>query len=152
MEERIVFKILLKQHCEKIFTQRIAATQQAMDNAQAAANQEGKSSAGDKYETARAMSHLEKDMHARQLLANQRDLLALGSINVQTIYTSVRPGSFVQTETFSFFIAAGLGKQEVDGKTIVFLSPVSPLAQQMMHKKAGDEFDFKGRNSIVEVY
>ncbi|WP_258539158.1 hypothetical protein [Chitinophaga oryzae] len=71
MDERIAHKQLLKQHGEQIFLQRIAVTQRAMDEAQAAANQESKSSVGDKYETARAMSHMEKDMHARQLLAHQ---------------------------------------------------------------------------------
>jgi hypothetical protein len=38
-----------------------------MESAQQSANSEEKSSAGDKYETSRAMGHLEKDMHARQL-------------------------------------------------------------------------------------
>ena len=42
--------------------QRIAAATLAIENAQSAANAEEKSSAGDKYETSRAMSHLEKDM------------------------------------------------------------------------------------------
>lgn len=152
MEERLTYKLFLKQFCEQTILQRIAITQQAMDNAQAAANLEGKSSAGDKYETSRAMSHLEKDMHARQLLAHQQDLLALRAINVQLIYTSILPGSFVQTDNTAFFIAAGLGKQVADGKTIVFLSPISPLAQQLMNKKAGDEFEFKGKNKIVELY
>jgi hypothetical protein len=152
MEERLAYKLLLKQFCEQTILQRIAISQQAMNNAQAAANLEGKSSAGDKYETSRAMNHLEKDMHARQLLAHQQDLLALRAINVDSIHHAALPGSFVQTENAAFFIAAGLGKQVVEGKTIVFLSPLSPLAQQLMNKKAGDEFEFKGKNRIVELY
>lgn len=38
MEEKIAHKLLLKEYCEQIFLQRIATTQQAMDDAQAAAN------------------------------------------------------------------------------------------------------------------
>lgn len=49
MDERLAHKHLLKQYCEQIILQRIAIARQAMDNAQAAANQEEKSSAGDKY-------------------------------------------------------------------------------------------------------
>ncbi len=152
MEEKIAHKIRLKQYCENILSDRIATTKQAMDNAQAAANEEGKSSAGDKYETTRAMSHLEKDMYARQLLAHQQDLQALHAIQVNAIYQSPGPGAFIQSTKAGFFIGAGLGKQEMDGKTIIFLSPASPLAQQLMQKKPGDAFDFKGKDKILEVY
>ncbi|HVI48441.1 MAG TPA: hypothetical protein VM802_26460 [Chitinophaga sp.] len=152
MDARIAHKLLLKQHCEQIFMQRIAITQQAMDDAQAAANQESKSSVGDKYETARAMNQMEKDMHARQLLAHQQDLHALRMINVQSIYDAPAVGAFVRSTTTNFFIGAGLGKQVVDGEPVIFLSPVSPLAQQLMRKKVGDEFEFKGKNKITAIY
>ncbi|MBS0028291.1 GreA/GreB family elongation factor [Chitinophaga sp. 22321] len=152
MEEKIAHKRLLKQHCEQVFMQRITITQQAMDDAQAAANQESKSSVGDKYETARAMSHMEKDMHARQLLAHQQDLHAIRAINVQSIYHTPAAGAFVRSTTTNFFIGAGLGKQVINGEPVIFLSPVSPLAQQLMQKKVGDEFEFKGKNRITDVY
>ncbi len=42
MEERLAHKLLLKHFCEQTILQRIAISQQAMDNAQAAANLEGK--------------------------------------------------------------------------------------------------------------
>lgn len=143
---------MLKQFCEQVIIQRIASSNKAMDDAQAAANQEGKSSAGDKYETSRAMSHLEKEMHARQLLAHQQDLNALRTINVQSIYIAPAPGAFVQTSKGSFFIAAGLGKQTVNGELVIFLSPISPLAQQLIKKKVGDEFDFMGKSTITNIY
>ena len=143
---------MLKEFCEQVIIQRIAGSNKAMNEAQAAANQEEKSSAGDKYETSRAMSHLEKDMHARQLLAYQQDLNALRTINVNSIYNTPAPGAFVQTTKAAFFIAAGLGKQVVDGAQVIFLSPVSPLAQLLMKKKVGDEFDFMGKSTITSVY
>ncbi|MBC9909875.1 GreA/GreB family elongation factor [Chitinophaga varians] len=151
-EEKLAHKLSLKKYCEQMILQRIAITQQAMDEAQAAANQEGKSSAGDKYETARAMSHLEKDMHARQLLAHQESLHALSAVNVQVIYNTPAAGAFIQSTHHHFFIGAGLGKQVVNGETVVFLSPISPLAQQLMRKKVGDEFEFKGKEQIVATY
>ena len=152
MDERIAHKQLLKQFGEQVITQRIAITVHAMNEAQAAANQEEKSSAGDKYETSRAMSHLEKDMHARQLLAHQQDLNALRTINVSNILDSPLPGAVIRTASITFFIAAGLGQQSVNGETVVFLSPHSPLAKSLMQKKSGDEFEFKGKNRIMELY
>ena len=152
MEERLAHKHQLKQYCEQIILQRIAIAQQSMNNAQAAANEEEKSSAGDKYETARAMSHLQKDMHARQLLAHQQELNALRTIDTGAIYQVPAPGAFIQCTAAVFFIAAGLGKQVVNGEEIIFLSPLSPLAQQLMGKKVGEEIDFKGKTQIVRVY
>ncbi|RAJ08293.1 hypothetical protein LX64_00940 [Chitinophaga skermanii] len=152
MEEKIAYKLLLKQYCEQVLLDRIATTQQAMNEAQAAANNESKSSAGDKYETARAMSHMEKDMHARQLLAHQQELHALRAINVQTIYQLPTAGAFIQTTTTLFFIGAGLGKQLVNKATIIFLSPSSPLALQLAKKKVGDEIEFKGKVAILDIY
>jgi hypothetical protein len=46
--------------------ERMQAAWGAMQAAQASANEESKSSAGDKYETARAMGQLDRDMYARQ--------------------------------------------------------------------------------------
>lgn len=76
-EQKLAYKIRLIQFCEDTITRRMAVARQAMDNAQASANSEEKSSAGDKYETGRAISHLEKDMYARQLMANAQELNAL---------------------------------------------------------------------------
>lgn len=151
-EEKIHYKRLLKQYAEKIIADRIATTRQAMDEAQAAANQEEKSSAGDKYETARAMGHLQKDMHARQLVAHQQELSALRAVNVDILYEKPATGAVVRSSKAQFFIGVGLGKQLIDGGLIIFLSPAAPLAQQLMSKKLGDEFEFNGRDQIMETY
>ena len=47
--------------------ERIAATQEAIYTAQLSANEETKSSAGDKYETGRAMAQLEIEKNTAQL-------------------------------------------------------------------------------------
>ena len=65
--DKILFKNNLKQFCQHTIEQRIAAAKEIIQNVQEAANNEEKSSAGDKYETGRAMGHLQKDMHSRQL-------------------------------------------------------------------------------------
>src|SRR6185437_13229113 len=107
-QQKIDFKKALMKRCIEILEQRIDASNNSMQNAQAAANEEEKSSAGDKYETGRAMNHLEKDMHARQLAANKNDMANLMSVNCEKIYNAVAPGCFVKCTGTSFFIAAGL--------------------------------------------
>src|SRR5665647_1031567 len=137
IEQKMEYKKRLHQYCIAIIQQRINATMQAMQNAQAAANSEEKSSAGDKYETSRAMSHLEKDMHSRQLAANRIELAALFSIDCSSLYDSATTGSFIQCEGCSFFIAAGLGKIHFEGKDIYLLSPNAPMAKLLFKKKHG---------------
>jgi hypothetical protein len=150
---KITLKNELKQFCHTIIQQRIEAAKLALHAAQQAANSEEKSSAGDKYETSRAMSHLEKDMHARQMAENIKELSTLFSINVNAVYEEGRAGAFLQCTGISFFIAAGLGKQMIHGNPIFFLSPHAPLAKMLEFKKAGDSFLFnKMPTVILEVY
>lgn len=151
-DEKIAYKVRLRQFCEILLNERIAATREAMTNAQAAANAEGKSSAGDKYETSRAMSHLEKDMHARQLLAHTEQLSALLEINVNVIYSTAVAGSFIRCENINIFVATGLAKHSVNDVDIIFISPQSPLAKKLTGKKNGDLFDMNGPAKIVEIF
>lgn len=151
-DEKIAYKIKLRQFCEHLLHERISATREAMANAQAAANAEEKSSAGDKYETSRALSHLEKDMHARQLLAHTEQLSALLDINVHEVYSTAVAGSFIRCEHVNIFVAAGLAKHAVNGVDIIFISPNSPLARKLAGKKNGDNFEMNGTNKIVDIF
>ena len=152
-QEKVDYKNELLQVCIDILQERIAVATMAMENAQAAANMEEKSSAGDKYETSRAMSHLEKDMYARQLAANRLELAQLLIINCTRIYDTVANGSLVQCEGVSFFIAAGLGKVLSRGKDIFLLSGHAPMAISLMHKKPGEQIHFNGKVfRVLEVY
>lgn len=152
-QEMIAFKTRLKQTAQLLIAERIAMAKSATDNAQEAANGEGKSSAGDKYETGRAMGHLEKDMYARQQAENIKELSRLQQVNTDIIYTTAQTGAFVRCQEQSFFIAAGLGKQRIDDQTIFFLSPYTPLANLLLHKKAGDRFLFNKKETLIlEIY
>ena len=76
--------------CREYVNVRIATAKQAMDNAQQSANEEGKSSAGDKYETGRAMMQMKTPQAAsaacgvadasRRNLGGHRDRLRCASM------------------------------------------------------------------------
>ena len=107
-EEKIALKDKLKLFCQSVIDQRIQSAKAVINSAQQAANQEEKNSAGDKYETARAMGHLEKDLHTRQLAENLKELAALHAIGTHTLYISVTAGAFIRCNAVSFFIAAAI--------------------------------------------
>ena len=148
--EKLALKKRLKQHCVDIIKTRIVANKAAILNAQSNANSEEKSSAGDKYETSRAMSHIEKDMLSRQLVANQNELIILLNIGVNHIYASAVAGSLIVCGAFSFFIAAGLGKINFETKYVYLLSPQAPIAKMLIDKKKGDTIVFNKINEKIK--
>jgi hypothetical protein len=151
--EKIAFKNKLKQAGEQIIEQRIAAAKTLINNAQEAANSEEKSSAGYKYETARAMNQLEKEMHSKQMAQQLKELALLHEVKTDVIYTKVLPGACIVCAGMVFFIAAGLGKQTIDEQLIIFLSPLAPLAKTLQNKRAGESFLFNGKElTIDDIY
>ena len=153
MTDKLNFKKRLLEHCKISIQRRIDAALLAMNNAQSSANSEEKSSAGDKYETSRAMSHLEKDMHARQLIANQHEMAALGSVDCARLHATVAAGTVVVCDEVKFFIAAGLGKILFEGETILVLSPNAPVAKLLLHQVTGGNFYFNNKTVFIrEVF
>lgn len=145
------FKKKLLLQCVTLIEQRIATSAKNMEDAQAAANFEEKSSSGDKYETSRAMSHLEKDMHSRQFADNRNELTALLRIEYSGMHDSVVTGSLVFCGDCAFFIAAGLGKILFEGMHVFLLSPHAPAAKLLFNKKVGDTFIFNKKEMLINA-
>jgi len=70
---------------------------------------------------------------------------------VEVIYPAATMGACIECADLTFFIAAGLGKQTIDSKQIIFLSPQAPLARLLQHKKAGESFIFNGKDTVIET-
>lgn len=143
-------KIQLHTVCLAMLQQSIDTLERAMADAQAAANDETKSSAGDKYETGRAMMQAEKDKYARQLATALANRHLLETINPKERRQQVRAGSLVRTNEGLYYFSAPLGKITLEGKVYFALSMASPLGQALLEKKAGAEVKFQGRRIVVE--
>lgn len=151
--EKIAFKEKLRSQCIALIEERMQLAAEAMQQAQDAANAEEKSSAGDKYETGRAMNHIQKDLHARQLAENRKELEALLAIDCSQVRTTAGAGAIVIAGDVRFFIAAGLGAISFEGEKILAISPQAPLARIMNNKKAADTILFnRQEKQITEVF
>lgn len=138
--------------CLELVEQRIANAKQAMNAAQESANTEGKSSAGDKYETGRAMAQIERDKAAQQL--NEAMMLknALNRIIIQSSGDQVSLGSVVKTDKNHFFIAISMGKQRVTDTDYFVVAPTTPIGQLLMRLKVGNQFSFVNQiHTIKEI-
>ena len=151
--QQILYKQELKEKCISVIRERISVIKNLMANAQAAANNETKSSAGDKYETSRAMGQLEKDMFASQLNQTMLELSAASSIDCSKVYNDIRPGCLVNCGDKKYFMIAGLNKLTLNGEVIMPVSPLAPLSKTLMGKKAGDKIEFNQQLiTIVHVF
>lgn len=139
----------LYNYCITLLEQRVDANRKAMADAQESANSEEKSSAGDKYETGRAMSQIQRDMSARQLKAVSDELAELKKLNPEQHFTKAVKGALIQTDVSVVYIAAGLGMIEFESYKIAVVSVTSPLAVQLSGKGVGDEIAVAGKQHRV---
>src|SRR6056297_344870 len=94
--------------CENYVEERIARVEAAISDLQAALKLETKCSMGDKYETGRAMLHLEFEKLLGQLEQYGKLKKTLNSIPAQ-VQEKVGFGSLVKTSGANYFIAIPAG-------------------------------------------
>jgi hypothetical protein len=137
-------KIKLHEHCIALLEERIAGAEKAMHQAQESANSEDKSSAGDKYETGRAMSQIARDMNAKQLKTAQDDLKELKKCNPAKTINIAGKGALIFSDNGPLiYVASGIGLIGFDAYKIAVISAQSPLAAELMNKKPGDTFQMQ---------
>ncbi len=126
------------------------AAQQGIDEAQQAAKDDTKSSAGDKYETSREMMQQETDRNMAQLNEANKLKVALNHINPIIASETADTGSIVKTNNGNFYLAISAGVLNVNGEVYMAISPASPIGIKMKGLKAGNEFEVNGKGYIIE--
>jgi transcription elongation GreA/GreB family factor len=131
-------KAHLHSHCLSLVQQRIANIEEEIKKIQVSANSETKSSAGDKYETGRAMAQLEIERGLGQLVEAKGLKVTLQQIEKIKITGVVLRGALVTTSQNIFYIAISLGLVEFDSKKYFVVSPESPIGKLLIGKRVGD--------------
>jgi len=114
-----------------------------------AANNETKSSMGDKYETSREMVQQEINNLQIQLNENVKARNSLQFINLNP-HQNVGLGSLVETDKGFFYIAVSLGEISLKKQKIFLISPEGPLAKALNGKKNGEEISLNGNTQIIK--
>lgn len=124
----------------------------ALNDAKEARDSDTKSSAGDKYETAREMMQAEIAKYTQQLSAISLQKSHLNKIDLKAENNTVCFGSCVTTNMGSYFISIAIGKLTIDGNQIYAISLESPLGKILKGKKVGEEAVMNGRRfSILQI-
>ena len=139
----------LNHHCLQLLNERIAELQTAVKSVQEARNNETKSSAGDKYETGRAMMQQEEDKLLARLDNTRQMRLQLSQIDPKKSTDQVDIGSLVETSARSYYLSVSLGKVILEGQTYFCVSMEAPLAQALRGKERGNHIVFNQRKEEI---
>ncbi len=140
----------LYKQCLEYVQSRMDAAQQGIDEAQQASKDDTKSSAGDKYETGRAMMQQETDRNMSQLNEANKLKVALNAINPTAIHATIDTGSVVKTNNGNFYLAISAGTIHVERESYFAISPASPIGFKLKGLKVGDRFDLNGKEYLIE--
>jgi transcription elongation GreA/GreB family factor len=105
---------------------------------------ESKSSAGDKYETGREMINYEFEKLSGQLKEFKKLQETLSIARRAFTFEVVQLGSYVKTTGANYFLAIPAGEITVEDEKFYAIGANSPVAQALLGKKSGEEFDFNG--------
>lgn len=145
-------KQLLYELCKIYIADGMAAASQAIANAREAADDDTKSSAGDKFETAREMMQQEIDLNTGHLNELQKLKAVLDQLDPAHHGDVIQPGSVVHTSQGNYFIAISVGKLVANDDRYYAISASTPLAMRLMGHKTGDTVHFNNKEfSIKEI-
>ena len=142
MTPPLQLKHALLVHCQTKTGERIKAITDALAGIETARNGETKSSAGDKFETGRAMMQMEEAKLQGQLAEVLKVRQVLDQIKPEAAAERVAAGSLVATNRGNYFVAIGLGKVKLESRTFFCTSLNAPIGKALHGRETGDTFTF----------
>lgn len=120
------------------------------DDLRNALESEGKSTAGDKHDTGRAMIHLEQEKLQNQLKEIKSQIQRINTIEQANIKSDVIDyGSFVITTGPYFLLGIGLGKVNTNTGTVYCIGMETPIGKLLKGLKKQDTFPFLNKKEQV---
>jgi hypothetical protein len=139
--------------CAAYVEERMSKINHAIQDLEAALKLETKCSMGDKYETGRAMLHLEFEKLSGQYEQYQKLRKTIRLINFKMYLQSVGFGAVVETGKGNYFIAIPAGELTIEGETFYAVGAGAPIAMALAGKKEGETITFNGKQiKIIRVY
>ena len=129
---------------------RIQSINAELKKIQEDANSETKSSMGDKYETGRAMAQNEKIKLNQNKIQFLRHLETLNKVSYTTNNT-IDFGSVVHTNQMNIFLCTSIGELTVKDQKYFTLSPITPIAKQLIGLNEGSKFTFNNQEWEIQM-
>jgi transcription elongation GreA/GreB family factor len=149
MSSSVSFKQKLFSACVELLNEKIKSLYTLLNDLTAGAENDAKSSAGDKHETSRTMMQIEHENISRQLegLLKEKNVLSLTDIDTGAYITK---GSLIHTNHGYIFLSVALGKIKVDTTEVMVLSPQSPIGRKLSGLTEGDSVEVNNTQYSIE--
>lgn len=134
------FKQNILSKYQTLLQDKIDVYQDLIDSLTDDAQNDAKSSAGDKHETTLSKLHIEQEKIANKLKEALEQQAVLLKLDINQISDKVILGSLVKTNHLTVFVSTALPKITVDNQTVFAISPQSPLGTQLIGKNTNSEF------------
>lgn len=138
----MAIKSQLHQACQEQLKERLTGLENRLLDLREALENETKSSAGDKYETSRAMVHQEQEKLLRQQAVLRQQQQHLSTLKITIGKNVAQLGSLVLTNRGAYYLSIPLGRVEVEGRSYYVLSLAAPLGKVLLGKCVGECFTF----------
>ncbi|MDQ6812520.1 MAG: GreA/GreB family elongation factor [Bacteroidota bacterium] len=135
--------------CQQVVNSKLLFLQQSLQDLIISTNNETKSSAGDKYETGRAMLQIQQDNVRKQLKEVLQQKAIFEKIDRYLPSAQVIIGSLVKTDKGLFFMCIGLGRIMVEGVKVIAVSAVSPLGSKLIGRKTAESVTVNGTTYTI---
>lgn len=146
----MTFKQKTYHQFQQLLSDKISTLHQQLNELKESTANETKSTAGDKYETARAMLQIEQDNIRHQLQEALEQQTRFSSVDRKETNQEVVQGCLVRTNRGWLLLSVALGKTIIEGIPVIALSPQSPLGKELMGRKPGDKISINGFDYIIE--
>ena len=111
---------------------------------------EGKSTAGDKHDTAIAMVQIECERLEKQLSDILEQESKIERLSRLTGSVQIAEGTLIITNTGIFYMSVALGKHLIQNKEVIYLSDRSPLGAAFLSKKVGEKVTFNKSEYLIQ--
>jgi len=135
--------------CLRQINERINNIQERLTDIEEARNKAVKSTAGDKFETDRAMMQMKEEELNVQMIQAVNVKQNLQKINSMSPSDHIQLGSLVETSNGSYYLSIGIGKVILEGEMYYCISTQSPIGQLLLNRKKGDEITFRDQPLLV---
>lgn len=137
----MTFKQKIHERYQQLLQDRIDAFRDMVAALTEGAQNDAKGSAGDKHETALSMMHLEQEKLNQKLAEIYAQKSIVDKIDPLLAHERIALGSLVEAHGMLLFVSTALPKITVDGKTVIAVSPQSPLGSKLLGGQAGFSFE-----------
>lgn len=136
--------------CLEELNNSIIFFQKALSDLKDGAQNDAKSSAGDKHETSLSMMQIEQEKIRKQLKEVQEMKASLDKLNPHVVSRKINLGSLIKTNIGYFYIAVALGKLRLDQLELYVMSPQSPMAIKLIGLSVHDEIEMNSKKIVIQ--